>query len=249
MPRCNRGTNRRVLMDLTIAEWEQNRIDAVKATASRRATHVMPKPIVQVPPPVSEMRPGRHTPEAAKRKYIAHRDRCVVCTDLAPHCPTGRELARIHTSLLRAEPALRRGGEILEEFRREVEARRARQVPRQRAAAWPRAARAAEKVDKQRSRVPRGDTPTTWDVPTESFRIPLAVRLHLGPDSGPLADESRWRHHPRGNASMLLPDGLRLVWHADTETFTAQANNTNTEIRITADNVGLVLAALANEHS
>jgi hypothetical protein len=55
--RCS-GSNRRVVIDVTIAAWEERCFDAATETAARRSTKVMPKkPVVPAAPAVTQMNP------------------------------------------------------------------------------------------------------------------------------------------------------------------------------------------------
>ncbi|GCD99727.1 hypothetical protein [Embleya hyalina] len=148
-PRRCIGTNRRLILDITVARWQRRFTEGGVEAAARRSTKVLPKPVAPVAPPVSEMRPARLSPVPARRAYLAHRDACPACTDTA-HCTLGATLATTLLRLLRQEPERRRGADLIEEFAREVAARRARQEPRRRSAEWVRVSRSVDRVDEAR---------------------------------------------------------------------------------------------------
>ncbi|WP_406292255.1 hypothetical protein [Embleya sp. NBC_00896] len=198
------------------------------SVASRRATKVLPKPVAQVPLPVSEMRPGPHTPEAAEQAYTAHRDRCPGCTDTM-HCPTGETLHHTLTRLISQEPRKVRGRETLEEFSRELEQERARRFPRRRKKEWAKVSRSVERTDLRRT-------------------LAFAVRVHLGVECAQLCDESLWLPHKHGGASMHIAEGRRLILHRDAG-FTLASSSSRIEEPVTADTVGIVLAILADEQA
>lgn len=242
--RC-RGTNRRVVIDNTVAEWMQRWNDAAAATASRRSAVVISKPVTPTLPPVSEILPARPSAETARDACLAHRKRCAACTG-RDFCTDGRRLADTFVRLLGEEPERQHNREVLEEFRQEVNRLQARQFPRRRANEWRRVARSVTRADTGRTQFPAGDAPTEWDVPTEPSGAAFAVRVHLGFECELLCDESRWRTHPGGDASMHLDDGLRLIWHPSLKNFTVASSETPDETTITRDNVHLVLAILAD---
>ncbi|MFD3931730.1 hypothetical protein [Streptomyces sp. NPDC058614] len=60
-PRRCIGSNRRVMLDLTIAEWRELLADAIKETSSRRPTTVLRKPKVAPTPAVSQIATQKQT--------------------------------------------------------------------------------------------------------------------------------------------------------------------------------------------
>ncbi|MFD5898616.1 hypothetical protein [Streptomyces sp. NPDC060366] len=100
--RCG-GSNRRVTIDLTIAEWRHLLADAIKETSSRRATNVLRKPKVALVPAVMQIVPVSPGPETARTTYRSHVKACPACSGRI-RCAEGRHLADIYTSLTRHEP-------------------------------------------------------------------------------------------------------------------------------------------------
>ncbi|MGW0665326.1 hypothetical protein [Streptodolium elevatio] len=59
--RCT-GSSRRVILDITVEEWEQRLTEAIDATACRRPTKVTPKPKALPTPAIVQMAHRRPTP-------------------------------------------------------------------------------------------------------------------------------------------------------------------------------------------
>lgn len=100
--RCG-GSNRLVMLDLTIAEWRHLLADAIKETSSRRATNVLRKPKIAPAPAIMQIVPVPPGPESARTTYRSHVKACPACTGRI-RCPEGRHLADIYTRLTRHEP-------------------------------------------------------------------------------------------------------------------------------------------------
>lgn len=112
--RC-RGSNRRIEWDLTIPEWHQLLADAIKESASRRATRVLRKPKTPPAPAVGKIVAPAPSADAARRLYEMHRKACAGCTPRST-CSTGRQLLATYAGLLQEEPQRRT---VREAFARE----------------------------------------------------------------------------------------------------------------------------------
>ncbi|RKE02950.1 hypothetical protein [Streptomyces sp. TLI_171] len=146
--RCS-GSNRRVLLDLTIAQWQERLADAAQETASRRSTTVLKKVKAPIAPAITQLDPAPATADTARRTYEMHRSRCAACTGRA-HCQDGGRLANAYLRLLKAEPQHRRNRALYEELTAAAEQVRARQLPRQRRAQWAKAEPAVAAMDRAR---------------------------------------------------------------------------------------------------
>ncbi|WLQ53783.1 hypothetical protein P8A21_40355 (plasmid) [Streptomyces poriferorum] len=100
--RCS-GSNRRVLLDLTIPQWHQLLADAIKETSSRRATKVLRKPRSAPALATSQMTPPPITLETTRKAYRAHTKGCGTCTGQI-RCAEGRRLAETYVRVVRQEP-------------------------------------------------------------------------------------------------------------------------------------------------
>ncbi|MGA5128114.1 hypothetical protein ACPCAG_33030 [Streptomyces pseudogriseolus] len=65
--RCRLGSNRLVLVDVTVRKWEQRLTDGNSETAHRRRTTVRRKPKVAAAPAVSQIAAQKQTPAADER--------------------------------------------------------------------------------------------------------------------------------------------------------------------------------------
>jgi hypothetical protein len=92
-----------VQIDLTIPEWHQLLADAIKETASRRATNVLRKPKTAVAPAATQIKPVPLRPETARVAYRAHFKQCPTCTGRV-RCAEGERLAETYVRLERQEP-------------------------------------------------------------------------------------------------------------------------------------------------
>ncbi|MFI1652120.1 hypothetical protein ACH4XT_35045 [Streptomyces avidinii] len=153
------GSNRLVLLDLTIAQWTERTTDANTDAGARRTTKVLRKPKTPPAPPVSRMVSAQLNTESARQTYTAHRSRCSACTGRA-HCTDGERLGAIFVRLTRQEPRRRQDEELLEKRAAEAEGRRIRQLPRKRAAEWAAVIQQVRRADAQREQRPAGDSPT-----------------------------------------------------------------------------------------
>ncbi|WP_051877395.1 hypothetical protein [Streptomyces natalensis] len=103
------GTNRRVLLDVPIAEWRQVLAEGVTDTASRRRTSVRRKPQVKALPAISQM---TSAPVSAADALTAYREHFTMCTaGRAPgrcggthRCADGARLAALYEQLQRTQP-------------------------------------------------------------------------------------------------------------------------------------------------
>lgn len=109
------GSNRLIEWDMTIPQWRQALADAIKDTASRRATNVLRKPKVLPAPAVMQITPVPPGPETARTTYRSHVKACSACTGRI-RCAEGRHLADVYTRLARHEP---RRQQVREAYSRE----------------------------------------------------------------------------------------------------------------------------------
>ncbi|MFF4344252.1 hypothetical protein ACFY00_30535 [Kitasatospora sp. NPDC001540] len=180
--RCS-GSNRRVLLDLTIAQWQQQLADAAKETASRRPTTVLKKVKAPVAPAITQLDPAPATADSARRTYELHRSRCTACTGRA-HCQDGGRLAAAYLRLLQAEPQRRRNRALYEELHAAAEKVRARELPRQRHAQWAKVAPVVAAADSARiepladaiAPIRGAEVPTVWRDSKEQARALAANR-------------------------------------------------------------------------
>ncbi|WP_327156669.1 hypothetical protein [Streptomyces tubercidicus] len=103
------GSNRRVLLDVTTAEWRQVLAEAVTDTASRRPTSVRRKPQAKVMPAISQMTSAPVSATAALTAYRKHFTMCAA--GRAPgrcggthRCADGARLAALYEQLQRTQP-------------------------------------------------------------------------------------------------------------------------------------------------
>ncbi|WTX00959.1 hypothetical protein OG216_46895 (plasmid) [Streptomycetaceae bacterium NBC_01309] len=156
---------------MTVDAWRRRRADAMRDTASRRATQVVPKPKAPAVPALTQVEPTPLTATAARDTYLAHRGRCAACTGRT-HCADGGGLAVTFVRLLHAAPKHTRNRRLLEEVMADLEHAAARQFPRRRAAEWVAVLPAVQATDTRRRLRPAGTTPACGhEVPTESLRI------------------------------------------------------------------------------
>ncbi|MGE7437024.1 hypothetical protein [Kitasatospora sp. NPDC001175] len=132
--RCS-GSNRRVLLDLTIAEWQDRWADAAKETTSRRPTTVLKK--VKAPQPVAlhQLNPAPPTANSARAKYETHRSRCAGCTG-REYCTDGGRLFATYLQLLGQEPERRAAQAHTEQEQRLAERQQAKQQLQRRKKQW-----------------------------------------------------------------------------------------------------------------
>ncbi|MER5362450.1 hypothetical protein [Streptomyces sp. NPDC002785] len=103
-PRRCSSSNRRVIIDIAVADWRTKLAETVPTTAFRRATKVLPKPkSTMAPAPVHRLAVTREQQVApagarllplldrARRTVIAHRATCTTC-GVGGRCAAGREL-------------------------------------------------------------------------------------------------------------------------------------------------------------
>ncbi|HET6354862.1 hypothetical protein [Streptomyces sp.] len=100
--RCS-GSNRLVLLDLTIPEWHHLLADAIKETSSRRATNVLRKPQTAVAPAATQIKPVPLSADAAHKAYRTHLKQCLTCTGRT-RCMDGKRLAATYARLERQQP-------------------------------------------------------------------------------------------------------------------------------------------------
>ncbi|MGP4004001.1 hypothetical protein [Streptomyces sp. 8N706] len=151
-PRRCIGSNRRVLLDLTVDEWHQRRADAIADTASRRATRVLPKPKTTATPAATQIKPVPLSAEAVRRIFRLHQAQCSACTGEATNrngellpCPDGERLALTFLRLVRQEPKRAKVREFFARERARFDRQHVVQTLEQRAAEWAKHAGTAKK--------------------------------------------------------------------------------------------------------
>ncbi|MCC3655822.1 hypothetical protein LIX60_31055 [Streptomyces sp. S07_1.15] len=190
--RCTPGTNRRVVIDVTVAEWRRRLTEAVPTTASRRATKVLPKPKTTRLPAVSQIKPVPLSAETVRQAFRRHQQQCRACGQAFQHRParesgtTGRDgqplpchhgerLAVTFLRLLRQEPKRRAVREAFARERRRFDRRYT--DPKMRVSQWAAVLSTVEAADAQRRQLPAGDSPTEGPaVPLTTLRPEPPVR-------------------------------------------------------------------------
>ena len=145
------GSNRRVLLDLTIPEWRHRLGDAIADTASRRATTVLRKPKTPPAPAASQITPVPLSAEAARKAYRGHLQRCTTCEGRT-RCTDGQRLAEIYARLERQEPRRKQVRDAFARERARFDRRYAALAAEGRAAEW----------TKQTSRLIKKDRLAKW---------------------------------------------------------------------------------------
>ncbi|WP_369359555.1 hypothetical protein [Streptomyces sp. cg2] len=103
--RCNGGSNRRVVVDVTVEDWRVAMDGSVRDAASRRARRQFYKPLPAPATPIHRInQPHRPTAEEALATYGAHRKQCTFCAG-GTACATGARLAAAYARLERQEQA------------------------------------------------------------------------------------------------------------------------------------------------
>lgn len=141
-PRRCKGTNRRIQLDLTVAEWQQRLTEAITETAARSATTVLSKPQTAPTPAVSQLTPAPATPATAHKAYRAHVTQCSTCTGPS-RCAVGRRLVDTVERLERQEPRRRRVREFFARERARFDRVHAVAAKKARDAEWAAQARTA----------------------------------------------------------------------------------------------------------
>ncbi|MET8420854.1 hypothetical protein AB0P40_15785 [Streptomyces sp. NPDC079189] len=105
-PRRCLGSNRHVVIDVTLARWARRLEDGVAETNGRRATSMLRKPKTAVTPAITQiLAPVLDAPGALKL-YRAHCKQCTVCHESGhAHCADGSPLVRLYLYKLRTTPA------------------------------------------------------------------------------------------------------------------------------------------------
>lgn len=168
---CERGSNRRIVLDLPRPHWQRGLAEAVHETSARRATTVVPRPKAAPAPAVSQIQTPVLNFEAVRGAHLAHRARCAACQG-RNYCTDGLRLADLYVRLLRQDPERSRRRELLAEVTAEQEQQTARQFPRARAREWKRVDLAVQRTDTARELRPAGaERDNHTKVPQEPPRI------------------------------------------------------------------------------
>ncbi|MET9403939.1 hypothetical protein [Kitasatospora sp. NPDC002965] len=101
--RCS-NSNRLVVIDVTLARWQERRVEASADVASRRPTTVLRKVKAPLPKALHQLAPAAPTADTAHAAYVGHRSRCAACADPKKRCTDGRRLGATYIELLRQEP-------------------------------------------------------------------------------------------------------------------------------------------------
>ncbi|WP_327749853.1 hypothetical protein [Streptomyces europaeiscabiei] len=165
-PRRCIGSNRRVKLDLTIAEWRELLADAITETSSRRPTNVLRKPKVAPTPAIAHIAAPDLDANGALRLFRAHCEQCGVCKETGhAHCAEGGPLARLYLYKLRNAPG--RAGALQEE--EEPGDGRAPWLLRE--MKWASTESAVRDTDTRRAQLPAGDAPlASPPVPVKTLR-------------------------------------------------------------------------------
>ncbi|GAA2154396.1 hypothetical protein GCM10009760_53280 [Kitasatospora kazusensis] len=132
--RCG-NSNRLFVIDMPLAVWQEQRVEAVADVAARRPTTVLKKVKAPLPPALHQLRPAAPTAESAQATYETHRDRCAGCTD-KKYCTDGKLLAVTYRRLLRQEPERRAAQARAEKEQRIAERDQAEQQLQRRKKGW-----------------------------------------------------------------------------------------------------------------
>ncbi|MEU1516273.1 hypothetical protein ABZ490_29745 [Streptomyces sp. NPDC005811] len=153
-PRRCVGSNRRVTLDLTIAEWRELLADAITETSSRRATTVLRKPKVASAPAIAHMAAPDLDANGTLRLFRAHCEQCEVCQESGhAHCTEGSPLARLYLYKLRNAP----GRAAAQQEAEEPGDGRALWLLRE--MKWASTETAVHETDTRRAQLPAGDAP------------------------------------------------------------------------------------------
>ncbi|MGG7574746.1 hypothetical protein [Streptomyces sirii] len=105
-PRC-KGSNRRVVRDVTVEDWRLETDGLVRDAGTRRSARQFHKPMPAPATPIHRInRPHRPTAEDALAAYSAHRRGCAGCAS-GTACVTGVRRVLAYSELRRQEQAKR----------------------------------------------------------------------------------------------------------------------------------------------
>ncbi|MEU7195701.1 hypothetical protein AB0B04_19540 [Streptomyces xinghaiensis] len=190
--RCTPGTNRRVVIDITVDQWRTRLAEAVPTTASRRATKVLPKPKTPRLLAIGQIKPAPPSAETARQAFRQHQQQCQACGQAFQQhparksgttsrdgqplpCHHGERLAITFLRLLRQEPKRQTVREFFARERRRLD--RQYTDPKKRGLQWADVLRSVEAADAQRRQIPAGSSPTEGPaVPLTTLRPELSVR-------------------------------------------------------------------------
>ncbi|MEU8136500.1 hypothetical protein [Streptodolium elevatio] len=170
MRRCEVGSNRRIVLDLTIERWQRSLAEAARETSARRATAVVPRPKAAPAPAASQIQAPLLKLAPARDAHLAHRARCAACQGRT-YCTDGLRLADLYVRLLRQDPERSRRCELLAEVTADQEQRTARQFPRARAEEWADVLAAFKAVEDVRDTLLADTSSDGTNVPHEPLRI------------------------------------------------------------------------------
>lgn len=120
--RCNLGSNRRVDIDMTTAEWAKRLQDGVADTKSRRSNRVVRKPRTRTTPPITRILAPLLDAKGALQLYRNHRKRCAACKDTGhTRCIDGGRLAHLYAHKQRTESSRQQGLAACEALRQQGE--------------------------------------------------------------------------------------------------------------------------------
>ncbi|MCC9707285.1 hypothetical protein E4N62_19600 [Streptomyces sp. MNU76] len=149
--RCG-SSNRRVDLDVPVAEWAKRLTDGIADTKSRRTNRVVRKPKTRVVPAVIQILEPILDAKGALKLYRNHRDSCAICQQSGyTRCVDGGRLAHLYVHKQRTEPSRRKALAFQEELARMEEEREERGLPLLREWQWGVAESTVRRADIQRA--------------------------------------------------------------------------------------------------
>jgi hypothetical protein len=175
--RCD-GSGQRIIIDITPAAWNQAVLAADSTVTGRRGTKVLPKPMLQAAPALSQITPHPIRAEQARQDFRAHQDRCQACQGTATdrdgnplRCHDGERLAHLFLRLLRQDRNRRALQLFFARERQRFDRKYKRQAAGKRRAEWKAVLPSVRAADTQRTQVPAGDRPReARSVPMEPLQ-------------------------------------------------------------------------------
>lgn len=146
------SSNRRVDLDLAVAQWAKRLTDGIADTKSRRSTRVMRKPKTRVIPAVLQIIEPILDAKGALKLYRKHCKVCATCRQTGHiRCVDGVRLAHLYVHKQRTEPARRKALAFRDELERQEDEREERGLPLLRELQWAAAESTVRRTDIQRA--------------------------------------------------------------------------------------------------
>ncbi|MFE4601166.1 hypothetical protein ACFRKE_09935 [Kitasatospora indigofera] len=120
--RCS-NSNRLVVIDIPLARWQEQRVEASADVAARRPTKVLKKVKSPVAPAITQLTPAAPTADTAHAVYVGHRSRCAACTDPKKRCTDGLLLGATYLEALTQEEQAHTERAVADRVRTEREQR------------------------------------------------------------------------------------------------------------------------------